>query len=615
MARRFWWGIPFFVDGNMGIGLTEQSEISSELTTIDKGTVLESFEPNENGQDLIFLSKAHEMFVLGGNSSGKSWCGIINCAYHIIPEKDIFGKVTGKTIHPYMDLRVPSTGIEGWISCWSEDNLIDTLHPIIDKILLPYSIDQDIKDRAYQRMYFEGGSWINFKTQTQKLESYRGPKKRFVYLDEPHKEQIYKESRARLFKSGGYMWTCMTPIIDEHSPLSSRDVTWMRDEILEPYKRNPDKYPLRDVIYLDVEDNYQHLPGGKEFVEALLDSMSPHERAIRKSGTLLTFTGRHWFNGDIITTIRDYLHAHPEESAPQYGSLSYDSTEKGEWEVQFIPDEDDFFLDKPSGDYKFRMWEAPVTNDDLQLSPGYTISVDVAEGKEGGDFTSAYVFRNDNRRIVAGLHGHIPEEKLAGELYLMGHFYKDRVGQAARMAIEVANFGRVTQKLMMVGNPNLNVPKYPGHRFYYRPTPKDIAIGRDYAHAPGWDTNKQTRKDVLMAMKVAFMMAYNSIAEGKKCTIPDIACLNEATEFIMRKTERFEGYPDDRLFSLGIGHCVLDRRETMHSEEPEKTPELSDDQHWFLNKDKETGIHTVQFNVQGILNTISKGTSSDNIRF
>lgn len=600
----------------MGFDVAEQSGISRELSTIDQGTALESFVANPNGQDLIFTSKAHEMFVLGGNSSGKSYCGIVLGAYHTLPEKDIFGKMTGKTIHPHLNLRIPTEGVQGWVSCWSEDNQIDTLHPIIDKILLPYVTDQYSKDGAYQRIYFEGGSWINFKTQTQKVQSYRGPKKRWVYLDEPHQEQIYKESRARILKSGGYMWTAMTPIIDENSPLSSRDVTWMRDEILEPYDRDPDKFPLRDVIYLDVEDNYQHLQGGKDFVEGMLDGMSAHERAIRKSGTLLVFTGRHCFDSDIVLTIRQYLYDHPEESTPEYGTLSYDPMESGQWEVQFTPSEDDYFPDKPSGNYRFRMWEAPIVPKDLQLSPGYTISVDVAEGKPGGDFTCVYVYRNDNRRIVASLHGHISEEKLAGELYLIGHFYKNGIGQAARIAIEVANFGRMTQKLMMTGNPNLNVPKYPAHRFYYRPTEKDMSIGRDYAHAPGWDTNKATRKHVIIAMRMALMMAYNSIASGKHCTIPDIACLNEATEFIMRKTGRYEGYPDDRLFSLGIGNCVLDRSETFPTVEEARAPEPDDNQHWLLNKDDDTGLYSVQFNVQGIHNQIIANKSlEDDMRF
>ena len=553
------------------------------------------------------------MFVLGGNSSGKSYCGVVNVGYHIIPEEDIYGKLTGKTIHPHMDLRIPSTGIEGWISCWSEDNQIDTLHPLVDKLLLPYAVSPPpMKDGAYQRMYFKGGSWINFKTQTQKVESYRGPKKRFVYLDEPHKEQIYKEARARLLKSGGYMWICMTPIIDENSPLSSRDVIWMRDEILEPYDRDPEKYPLREVIFLDVEDNYAHLPG-RHLIEETLNGMSAHERAIRKSGTLLVFTGRHCFNSDVILTIRQYLYDHPEESTPEYGTLAFDPNETGLWEVQFEKSEDDYFPDKPSGNWRFRVWEHPVTRDNMQVNPGYTISVDVAEGKPGGDFTSAYVFRNDTRRIVAGLHGHIPEEELAKELYLIGHYYMCYNDQPALMAIEIRNYGRMTQKFMMIGSAELGIMKYPGHRFYYRPTAKDLALGRQYAHAPGWDTNAATRGEVIMSMRAAFIRAYNQIATGKHCPIPDIACLNEATEFIMRKSGRYEGYPDDRLFGLGIGHCVLDRPEASRVIEEEPKQELSDNQHFYADRE-ESGLESIRFNIEGIFNTIAKGKSGD-IRF
>lgn len=577
------------------------------INDIESTPALEYFEENAGGEELFFRTAAHEIILSGGNSSGKSLCGIVRGCYHTIPEKDKYGKMTGKTIHPYLDIRIPTAGVEGWISTWSQDTQRDTLRTLMEKYMKPYfSRPPDVSDGVYKRLYFEGNSWVNMKWQTQGVEAYRGPKKNWIFMDEPHKEMIYKETRARLFRSGGYMWTCMTPIVDMNDPLKSQDVIWMRDEIVEPWERDPDKFPLRHVIYMDVSENSRYVD--IDFIEKTLAGMSSVEQAIRRSGSFLMFTGRHCFDQAIVMKLRTYLIEHPEESEPQYGHLEYDSAEGDDWKVKFIRDKREYFPDNPSGEYVLKIWEEPVPEDGLQLSPGYTITVDVAEGKPGGDYTSVYVFRDDNRRIVAGLHGHISEEVLARELWLLGNYYNDTGPnyRPALMVIEVRTYGAATQKYLLVGNTELNIPKYPGDRFYYRPTPADLAMGKKYAYAPGWDTNSATRKFVVTGMREMLMRAYASIAKGNKCTIPDIGCIKEATGFVQNKKGRFEGNPDDRLFCLGIANNVLDKPHNpmiLSSQEPE----LTDGDHtWIMEKSEDSGIYQVRFNIEGIMSKVMK---------
>jgi hypothetical protein len=514
-------------------------EAQQLLQTWDK-TPLEEFEPNIGGQDIAARSDAHELIVSGGNSTGKSLLGIVKGCHHTIPEKDIHGTMTGKTIHPYLDIRIPADGVEGWISTWSQDSQRDTLRPLIDKYMTPYFVKPPvIEDGVYKRMFFEGKGWVNMKWQTQKLSAYRGPKKNWIFMDEPHQEQIYKEVRSRLFRSGGYMWICMTPIVNPEDPQKSEDVLWMRREIIEPYERNPEDFPLRKVVYIDVEENYQYVD--LEFIDGMLAGMSDMERRVRKSGSFLLFTGRKCFDMDMILTLQSYLMEHPEESTCEYGELEYDVSEDDDtWKVQFRPSKLEYFSDHPKGEYVIKVWERPVPADGMQHSPGYTIAVDVAEGKPGGD-------RDDNRRIVASLHGHLSEEKLAKELWLLGNYYNDNDPnfRPALLAIEVrpAGPGSTCQKMLLTGNPALNIPKYPGDRFYYRPTTTDVERGKKFGYAPGWDTNSKTRQFVITAMREALIRAYSAIMSGKHCTIPDMGCLNEADGFGMNKQGKYVGNP------------------------------------------------------------------------
>jgi hypothetical protein len=582
---------------------------SSALDIVKKSTALERFTPNDGGQVRVAKSTAHELIVAGGNNSGKSYLGIALCGWHIVAELDNLGNPTGRTIHPHMQLRIPSAGREGWISSHSSETQRDTLRPIIDKLLKPYIIKAEYEDGIYKRIYVKGvdnPSWINFKWQTQGPRSYAGPKKQFVFMDEPHMKAIYQETRARLFKSGGYMWICMTPVVDEDSPVRSQDVIWMRDRVVEPWHRHPKDFPLRQVIYIRVQENYDYMNG--EFVEGMLAGMSMQERAIRESGLFIIFSGRNAFNRDMLETTLNYLEEHTDESQPEYGKIVYYHDEiEEEWKAQFISDSRQYFDHKPQNEWTIKVWERHIDGKGLQVCPKYLIAVDVAEGKQGGDYTSVYVLRKDDKRIVAALHGHLTEQELAKQLWLLGAYYNDGGPDfdQAELVIEVRNFGGITLRYLIDGNREFGIPRYDWHQIYQRPTTRDMESNLEYASAPGWDTNSKTRRYVLAGAREAVTRAFRSIQEGKLCPIPDIGFFMEARGFIQDKDGKYQGNPDDRVITVGIAEAVMGgegfEQLRMGLQEEEV---VEDDRLWIVNINPETNSAEVQVNHDSILTPI-----------
>jgi len=547
----------------------DQRELEQIFGVVEDSTLLENFQPNPGGQEAFFEDEDHhELIFAGGNGSGKSFCGMIRGAWHTIPEEDEEGNLTGKTIHPNLDLRIPTTGVEGWMSSYSQDVQKDNLEPIFTRVMNtgtnPYAQKIEYKDGIMHRAFFKGidpryPSWWNCKWITQGVNAYKGAKKNFVWLDEPHPRAIYNEAKLRLTRTGGYMWTTLTPIVDADTPLLTRDVLWMHKDLVEPWERNPDDLPQLCIYYVDMDENSRHLD--VEFINDMMKGLPLVEQRIRKSGLFLVFTGRSCFNREVLLDIRQYLLTHLEEATPEYGELIFDAKEELGSQVKFIADESiDYFPEHPEGEWAIKIWERPVPTKALQISPGYAIIVDVAEGKPGGDYTNAYIFRKDTRRLVAALHGHISEEQLARQLWLLGHYYHDggRRKLPAHLAIEIRNFGSTAQTYLIRGYKEFDIPRYPIGKIFHRPTVPNLKQGLRFMSAPGWDTNVATRPYVIGGMRRGMMGAYNSIQKNHLCSIPDLGCVNEALGFVQNKNGKFEGHPDDRIMTFGIGHQVLD---------------------------------------------------------
>lgn len=574
----------------------EQRQFEKIFDAVESSTLLESFEPNPGGQTAFFEdTDHHEIIFAGGNGSGKSFCGMVNGAYHTIAEEDEEGKLTGRTIHPYKDLRIPTTGVEGWMSSYSQDVQRDNLEPIFNRILDDYAIKTDFKDGTMHRAMFKGidhryPSWINCKWITQGVNAYKGSKKNWIWLDEPHPRSIYNEAKQRLTRSAGYMWITLTPIVDQDTPLLARDVLWMHKDLVEPWERDPSSLPQLSIYYVDMDENERHLD--IDFIKEMMMGMPLVEQRIRKSGMFLVFTGRSCFNRQMLIDLRTYLLEHIDEASPEYGELLYDEKEPLGSRVKFMPDaEMDYFPELPEGEWTIKIWERPIPTKKLQVSPGYLIACDVAEGKPGGDYTCAYVLRRDTRRVVASLHGHISEDTLARQLWLLGHYYHDGGGRKspAHVAIEVkpGSFGSSCMTYLIRGYKEFNIPKYPLNRIFHRPTVVDLKRGKRTVAAPGWDTNVATRPYVIAGMRRGVVDAYNSMTKGEICSLPDLGCVNEALGFVQNKNGKFEGHPDDRIITLGIANQVLDLLEQGKGIPEEEKKKEAPASVWKVGKDRD----------------------------
>ena len=526
------------------------------------GDVLSEFKPLPGGQTRFCeysIAKYNEIVALGGNNAGKTFLGIIACAWWVIPEETIEGK-TGFTINPYRRIRIPPEGTLGWISSWSDKVQQSTIQPVLDKVLGKYIKSAKKEGGAYHWIDFAGGR-IEFRWQMMGVEPYKGTKLHFAMLDEPHKQAIYRECQMRLNKFKGVMWTTMTPVIDSESPLSIRDVIWLRDKVVLPWHNDPLSRPSVDVCYLDIKDNqyFDH-----ESARERMAGMSNDEIAARESGLFILYVSGAAFNQDMIKTLKDYLTLHPEVSIPQYGHLEYDPYEKDEDLKVHFEEDKEVFPDKPEYEDGFivKIWEHPIKAT-AGIKPKYYMGGDAAGGKSSrGDASVAYVKRSDTHAIVAGLHGYLDEVEFAQQLWLLGHYYCDIELSPATICVETVSYGRTTLQYLQTGldTKYVSFPPYAYQSIYFEPTIESLRSGIYIpSESPGWYTSAYKRPYLVTAMRLSISEAYRAYQDGY-ITIPDKAFFEEAEKFIRDKSGVYraaQGEADDRLFASALADMAI----------------------------------------------------------
>jgi hypothetical protein len=561
----------------------------SQLSQIAAGfgrneTRVTRFRPNPGGQEVLMACPKHEIIVSGANACGKTYCGIMLCAWHIIEEKDKLGNPTGYTIHPHLRLRVPRSGIEGWISSYSEKVQHSNIKAVYDKILGPYENQGNCKTKTEGGVRhwaeFPGGR-ILFKWQTRGVQGYQGDKVNFAHLDEPHKPNIYNETKLRLPNKGGYMWNTATYVMNEqYTDLQLSDVMWMQKEIIQKWIREPDKekvYPETQVIFIGMAENAAYTDF--DLALALTANMGEEERDTRLYGKIVGHIGTCWFDREKLGTITSYLRANPEVAVPQYGHLFYDYDESNDdWKIVFNEDIRDF-PDNPKDEFCIKIWQHPIGKNTPFIRPEYFIGVDAAEGKRGGDYTAVCVIRGDTGEEVAALHGHLSEIELARQLYMLGMYYCTSDYEPAMLGIEINGIGKATLSYCINGLPTQNIPPYGISRLYHRPSATDMERGVGFiSNDPGWYTNPRTRPMLTAAMREIILRAYEGIADPRDgqepfSIIKDIYLVDsEAQNFVLSKRGRYEAREgvdhDDRLFARAIAEMVKNQYSTSLRETP-----------------------------------------------
>lgn len=583
------------------ISRTAQRDLEYAVAQTQGLTLVDAYRPEGTGQNLAIRSKKHQVWMLGGNKSGKSYTLLIKLAYRTLPEYDIDGNKTGYLRDPYIRSRIPYGGVRAWISTYSQSTQRETIQPEFDKIFGPYIKGEKQYAEKGVRFWAETPcGMINFKWQQAEKKSYEGANIHYAALDEPHDKSIYNEIVMRLSKTKGYMMVAATLVIDPEDPDALRKLRYVEWMALRAtaWERDPKLFPELDVIYADAEEN-PHID--IDFIIDMMAGMSAAEQMTRKTGRTVNVIGRIPFDEGKLTAIETHLVQNSDSYAPEYGMLEYKNT-GDDSQVIFVKTVEEF-PDYPKSGFIFKIWERPVPSD-LFIRPEYFIGVDVATGKAGGDYTCAYVIRGDTGYIVASLHGHLTEIELAKQLYLLGMYYCDSSGEPAMCAIEVVSVGSTCQTYMITGLQKLGIPKYGISRLYHRPANRDMQKGLILLGTePGWYTDRASRGVLITNMRQLLLEAYSAITADRPrpSPIPDSALPYEGKWFIYNSQGKPEAPPgkyDDRLIAAAIAKICCDqyyRSPKMVDDTPEL--DITDDDTYY--HDPETGL--IYVNMDGVI--------------
>lgn len=149
-------------------------------------------------------------WVFGGNRSGKTECGAVECVY------------LSRGIHPY---RKNKANTIGWVVSLS----MQVQRDVAQRKILYYLKKEWIDDIVMQsgrkdapesgvidfikvKNVFGGISIIGFKSCDQGREKFQGTSLDYVWFDEEPPEEIYDECRMRVFDRRGDIFGTMTPL-------------------------------------------------------------------------------------------------------------------------------------------------------------------------------------------------------------------------------------------------------------------------------------------------------------------------------------------------------------------------------------------------------------------
>ncbi len=154
----------------------------------------------------------------------------------------------------------------------------------------------------------------------------------------------------------------------------------------------------------------------------------------------------------------------------------------------------------------------------------YIIGADVAEGVDGGDYSSAHVVDKRTWEVCAVWHGHIDPTKYGDALARLGAYYNQ-----AEIALEINNtMGGTTMARLRA--------------LRYSPL---------YKRAPdkyGWETNSSTRGNMLGTLMDAILNGTVKVRD--QATLDELRSFHRNVE--TGKLEAMEGNNDDRVMSLAV---------------------------------------------------------------
>lgn len=212
-------------------------------------------------------------WVFGGNRSGKSECGAVECIY------------LARGIHPYKQNK---PNVEGWVVSLSrqvqrdvaQQKILHYLSPSwIEKIVMSQgradSPDSGVIDFILIKNVFGGTSKIAFKSCDQGREKFQGASLDFVWFDEEPPFDIYRECQMRVLDRCGEIFGTMTPL---------KGLTWVYNEIYLNQSNSPQVW----CEFMEWGDN-PFL--SKQQIDFLSASLSAEELETRRYGRFVALGG------------------------------------------------------------------------------------------------------------------------------------------------------------------------------------------------------------------------------------------------------------------------------------------------------------------------------------
>ncbi len=224
-------------------------------------------------QMLFHKCKKRNRWVFGGNRSGKTECGAVECIW------------LARGIHPF---RKNKKCVNGWVVSVSrqvqrevaQSKILHYLNPdwIVDVCMMEgkkEGYENGIIDYIVIKNVSGLNSKIYFKSADQGREKFQGASLDFVWFDEEPPEDIYYECLMRVFDKKGDIFGTMTPL---------KGLTWVYNEIYLNDKNNPEVWcenmTWEDNPFLD-----------KSEIELLTSTLSESELESRKYGRFMSSGG------------------------------------------------------------------------------------------------------------------------------------------------------------------------------------------------------------------------------------------------------------------------------------------------------------------------------------
>lgn len=212
-------------------------------------------------------------WVFGGNRSGKTECGAVECVW------------LARGIHPF---RENKKNVSIWVVSLSKQVQRDVAQSKVFNYLKPEWVEDVVMETGSKdfpqngfvdyilvKNVFGGVSKIGFKSCDQGREKFQGTSLDYVWFDEEPPEEIYRECRMRILDRKGELFGTMTPL---------KGLTWVYDEIYLNESQNEEIWS----ISMNWDDN-PYLDSGE--IKALKQSMSEEELESRCYGKFQTFGG------------------------------------------------------------------------------------------------------------------------------------------------------------------------------------------------------------------------------------------------------------------------------------------------------------------------------------